>query len=359
MRQHDMQPLARSAFQDLVDGLPTDLYTLRGTGGIEVAICNHGARLVRVAAPDGQGGRVDVTLGYDSLAGYLAGQPSMGAFIGRWAGRLRQGRLRLPDGQVCQLALNGGAHAVHGGPRGSRFRTFQVDRVQPDALQLSHIFQPPDDGVPGSLRLTVRFQVRPDNALHVTWHAEAGLEPTLAQCTLHPFFNLAGQGSALDHLLQIPAGRYLPLAPDVCPLGTAGPVDGGPFDFRRPRTPREAMAPGHPQLDVAKGLDHYLVLDPAGHAPGQSGLVAELTCPQNGLRMQVCSTEPGVQVYAGHGLTGQLPRDLGRGGWHWAPGDGLCLEPMSWPDAPNQPGFPDPWLAPGHSRHGEIVYRFA
>ena len=83
-----MQPLARSAFQSVVDGIPTDLYTLRGSGGIEVAICNFGARLVRLAVPDGDGDRIDVTLGYDSLAGYLDGQPSMGAFIGRWAGRL-------------------------------------------------------------------------------------------------------------------------------------------------------------------------------------------------------------------------------------------------------------------------------
>jgi aldose 1-epimerase len=74
--------------------------------------------------------------------------------------------------------------------------------------------------------------------------------------------------------------------------------------------------------------------------------------------MQVFSSEPGLQVYAGHGLTGELPRDLGRGNWQWSPGDGLCLEPMSWPDAPNQAAFPDPWLAPGASRSGEIVYRF-
>jgi aldose 1-epimerase len=353
-----MQALARSAFQDVVDGLPTDLYTLRGAGGMEVAVCNHGARLVRLAVPDGQGGLADVTLGYDSLGGYLAGQPSMGAFIGRWAGRLRQGRLRLKDGRVLQLALNGGGHAVHGGSRGSRFRTFQVDHVQGDALQLSHVFQTQDDGVPGSLKVEIRYKVLPDNALKVAWVAEAGLEPTLAQFTMHPFFNLAGRGNALDHVLQIPASHFLPLAADVCPLGVTERVDGSPFDFRQPRTPRDAVAPGHSQLETAKGLDHYLVIHPAGRTPGSTGWVAKLTCPQNGLCMQVFSSEPGLQVYAGHGLTGELPRDLGRGGWRWSPGDGLCLEPMTWPDAPNQIGFPDPWLAPGAGRHGEIVYRF-
>ena len=354
-----MPALARSDFQSWVDGARTDLHTLRGPDGIEVTVCNHGARLVSVAVPDGQGGRTDVILGYDSLAGYLGGQPSMGVFIGRWAGRLRQGRLAQPDGTVLQLPCNGGLHAVHGGPRGSRFRTFQVDEVQADALQLSHVFRPEDDGVPGVLRLRVGYQVLPGKTLRIAWRAEAGDRPTLAQCTAHPFFNLAGHGSALDHVLQIPASRYLPLAPDACPLGSTASVDGSPLDFRLPRTPRAALRDAHPQLQVAKGLDHYLLLDTATPAHPAPWPVARLHCPLTGRAMAIFSSEPGLQLYAGHGLTGDLPRDLGRGGWRWAPGDGLCLEPMSWPDAPNQPAAPDPWLAPGATRLGEIVYRFS
>lgn len=353
-----MQALVRSDFQSWVDGARTDLYTLHGPDGIEVAICNYGARLVSVRVPDGQGGRTEVTLGYDSLAGYLDGQLSMGAFIGRWAGRLRHGRLLLQDGTTLQLPCNGGQHAVHGGPRGSRFRTLQVDNVQTDTLQLSHVFSPEDDGVPGSLRLQLRYEALPGNALRIAWCAEAGHQATLAQFTAHPFFNLAGEGSALDHVLQVPASRFLPLAPDACPLGSPASVNDSPLDFRAPRSPRAAMDTAHPQLKVAKGLDHYLLLDAPTNTQPSSGLVAHLRCPRNGLGMSVYSSEPGLQLYAGHGLTGDLPRDLGRNGWRWAPGDGLCLEPMSWPDAPNQPGFPDPWLAPGATRCGEIVYRF-
>ncbi len=352
-----METLARSAFQAQLDGAATDLYTLQGAGGLQVSVCNHGARLVQLGVPDHQGGRVDVTLGYSSLQGYLDGQPSMGAFIGRWAGRLRQGQLRLPNGRSLQLPLNGGLHAVHGGPKGCRFRTFQVDEVATDALHLSHMFRTEDDGVPGQLRLQLRFHVMPTNELSVAWKAEAAGEPTLAQFTFHPFFNLNGSCSALDHLLHLPASRFLPLERDVCPSGHIDSVDGTPLDFRVPRTPRTALAQPHPQLQMAKGLDHYLLLDSPASAARKLALAARLTGP-SGLRMEVHTSEPGLQFYAGHGLTGELPRDLGRGGWQWAPGDGLCLEPMTWPDAPNQAASPNPWLAPGDTRRGEIRYRF-
>jgi aldose 1-epimerase len=343
-----VRTLARSAFQATLDGLPTDLYTLDGAGGLQVAICNHGARLVQLALPDGQGGRADLVLGCDSLGGYLDSQPSMGAFIGRWAGRLGQGRLRLPDGTLRQLPCNGGAHALHGGPRGSRHRVFQVDEVHTDALQLSLVFRPEDDGVPGSLRLRLRYQLLPDNSLQLRWQATAGGQATLAQFTPHPFFNLAGQGCALDHVLQIPARQVLPLAADLCPQGPPLPVAGSPLDFQAPRSLQQALAQPHAQWQLAGGIDHFFVLDQSAPAPGPPALAAQLHCWHSGRHLQVWSSEPGVQVYGGQGLTGP----------GWAPSDGLCLEPMSWPDAANQPAFPNPWLAPGATRHGEVLYRF-
>jgi len=366
--------LLREAFQQTLHGQRTDLFTLRGEGGLQVAISNYGARLVQIAVPDGQGGLVDVVLGYDSLQGYLDGQLSMGALIGRWAGRLRSGQLALPGGTLTlQLPTNSGPHHHHGGPRGSRFQVFAVDEVQADGITLSHVFRTDDDGVPGTVRLTLRIAVTPDNALQMAWTAEAVDAPTIVNITGHAFFNLAGAGSTHRHQLQVPASRYVPLALDLCPLGQLDGVQGTAFDFRELRTVGEAIAQHGDQLALAGGLDHYLVLDsgvsarapfalPAG-SPGLR-LAARLREPVSGRSMQVWSTAPGVQVYAGHGLKADPARDLGRGGekdpngWLWQPGDGICLEPMEYPDAPNHPAFPMRWLAPGEVEHGAIVYRF-
>lgn len=374
--------LHRDAFQHTLNGQPTDLYTLRGAGGLQVAVSNYGARLVQVAVPDGQGGLADVALGYDSLQGYLDGQLSMGAIIGRWAGRLRHGQLTLPDGATLQLPTNSGPHHHHGGPLGSRFQVFTVAEVQPDALRLQHVFRTQDDGVPGTVRLTLDLAIAPDNALHMAWTAEVADAPTVVNITGHAFFNLAGAGGTHGHVLQVPASHYVPLAADVCPVGTVEPVQGTPFDFRAPRRVGDAVAHPHEQLARAGGLDHYLAWGGATSAalpawaqrapapvspitPGGLCPAALLSDPASGRAMQVWTTAPGVQVYAGHGLKADPMRDSGRSAigapgtpWLWQPGDGICLEPMEYPDAPNHPGFGARWWQPGELVRGAIVYRF-
>ena len=363
--------LAREAFQQELHGQRTDLFTLRGAGGLQVAVSNYGARLVQVAVPDGQGGLTDVALGYDSLQGYLDGQLSMGAWIGRWAGRLRAGTLTLPDGSPRQLPTNSGPHHHHGGPRGSRFQVFAVADVQADALTLAHTFRTEDDGVPGTVCLQLHWHVTADNALHMAWTAQAMDAPTVLNLTGHAFFNLAGHGSTHGHTLQVPASRYAPLAVDLCPTGALAAVQGTPFDFRKARRVGDAVQERSEQLVLAGGLDHYLVLDEQGATPVPPvsaitppglRLAALLSEPVSGRAMEVWSTAPGVQVYAGHGLKADPARDRGRGAqqgaWLWQPGDGICLEPMEYPDAPNHPAFPVRWLAPGAVVRGAIVYRF-
>src|SRR6218665_2295618 len=262
MRTSHMAPtLSRAAFVHEWHGRRTDLFTLRGAGGLQVAVCNHGARPVQVALPDGRGDLVDVALGYDSLQGYLDGQSSMGASIGRWAGRLRNGTLRLRDGSRLQLPTNDGAHHLHGGPQGSRWQVFALQEIRPDALTLSHRFRTEDDDIPGQMHLQLHLQLSADNALHMAWSAQALDAPTVVDITGHAFFNLAGPGSTHGHFLQLPASRYLPLAADICPSGVLADVQGTPLDWRQPRRVGAAVARPFDQWRMAGGLDHYLVLD--------------------------------------------------------------------------------------------------
>ena len=107
-----------------IDGRAVELIVLRNEA-IELAVCNHGARILQLIVPDRRGRAIDVVLGHDSLEQMLAGMPSMGAFIGRYANRIANARFTL-DGRQHLLPANDGPHCVHGGPGGSRHQVFEV-----------------------------------------------------------------------------------------------------------------------------------------------------------------------------------------------------------------------------------------
>ena len=100
------------------DGQPITLYTLTNAHGMNIAVMNYGATLVKIFAPDRDGKLADVTLGYDSIDGYLSkGDPYFGATIGRYGNRIAKGKFTL-GGKDYTLATNNGPNSLHGGLKG-------------------------------------------------------------------------------------------------------------------------------------------------------------------------------------------------------------------------------------------------
>ena len=86
--------VTKAAWGKTSDGKPVEIYTL-SDADLTVRITTFGARVVSIEAPDKNGKRADVVLGYDSLKEYLAGNFYFGAIVGRVAGRLSSGSLQL------------------------------------------------------------------------------------------------------------------------------------------------------------------------------------------------------------------------------------------------------------------------
>ena len=340
-------------FRATVGGQPVALYILRNRQGMAAAITNHGARIEQLLVPDRDGKLGDVVLGYDSIEQVLAGQASMGAFIGRFAGRIALGRFAL-DGQVHQLTRNDGPHHLHGGIKGSRFRVFEARQTSASSVEMTLVFADGEDGYPGTLSLRVRYHVTNDNALVIDYAGVAADQPTIANFTSHAFFNLSGRGdcTTLDHVLQIDADQYLDVDATAIPTGRIEDVAGTPLDFRRPTPIGARIDDTHEQLMKVGGYDHTLVLR-AGD-PGALQHAATLHHPGSGRVMDVWSTEPALQLYSGNHLQG-----IGKGGAAYGPRTGVCLEPQGYPDAPNHPHFPSTVLRPGQWRCGRIAYRFS
>lgn len=335
--------LQPSNFASTVGRLPVALWTISNPRGMEVAVCNYGARILRVVVPDRHGRPGNVALGLHDLAALEQDRNWIGAFVGRYANRIGSGCARIGD-RVYELTRNDGRHTLHGGASGLGHRVFLVESADSGQLELSATLGDGDDGFPGRLRTRLSYTVTTDDRLVIEWAASTS-KLTVASFTSHAYFNLsAGADPTIHaHRLEIDAGAWLELDDERIPTGRVLPVDGGPMDFRRERL-----------LDDAHH-DHYWITRQEG-ASGALARQARLSHPSSGRTLEVWSTEPGLQFYAGSMLERAGQRDAN--GRPFVRHGGLCLEPSLYPDAPNHAGFPSTLLAPGEERIGRIEYRF-
>lgn len=334
---------------------------LTNGNGMRVRVLEHGCSIVGIEVPDREGRLADVALGFSDASEYRRRHPYFGCVVGRFGNRIAGGRFAL-DGQTYQLATNnapGGTPChLHGGEVGFDQRFWGVER-RPGAgageLCLHRVSLDGEEGYPGNLVVSVVYRLTDENALEIEYEAQTDAA-TPVNLTNHSYFNLCGEGSGenvLGHELTLHASRFLPTDAGQIPTGELRPVAGTPFDFRQPRPLGERLHEADAQLLNAGGYDHNWVLDAGG---GTLALAAEVYEPVSGRVMEVLTTEPGVQLYAGNLLDGSC---LGKSGRAYSRHGGLCLETQHFPDSPNRPEFPDTILRPGGKYRSKTVYRFS
>ena len=349
--------ITKNAWGTLPDGTPVGLYTLKNSHGITASVSDYGALLTSLVVPDRDGTMRDVVLGYDTLEGYLGDFAHLGAVVGRFGNRIAKGRFSL-DGVEYTLAVNNGPNHLHGGIRGFDRVPWQANPCETDdgpAVELTYRSVDGEEGYPGNLDAKVTYTLREDDALAVRYEATTD-RATPINLTQHSYFNLAGQGDGdvLDHVLMIDADAITPVDETFIPTGQLHPVEGTPFDFRRP-TPIGLRVDDETdeQIRLASGYDHNFVLNKK--QPGALALAARVTEPTTGRVMEVSTTEPGVQLYIG----GCLGGIHGKGGKTYQPRYAFCLETQHFPDSPNQPSFPSAILRPGEKYDTRTIFRFS
>lgn len=340
------------AFGTLPDGTPVQIITLKNRHGLTAKITEYGAILTELWVPDRKGNPGNVVLGFDNLAQYVKGHPFFGATTGRVANRIAKGKFTL-DGRDYTLAVNNGPNHLHGGLKGfdKRFWKCTARLVTQDAALAVFTYTSPDgeEGYPGTLQVKVTYALTDANELRIDYEAVTD-KATPVNLTNHSYFNLAGGGSVLQHVLQLHAARYTPADATLIPTGEIAPVKGTGLDFTQP-TPLGARIAEY--MGFAKGYDHNFVLDSGG---GKLGPCARVEDPQSGRVMEITTTEPGVQLYTGNHLDGSL---TGVGGVKYAQHTGFCLETQHFPDSINHPGFPTTVLRPGQTFQSTTVHRFS
>lgn len=355
-------PAARNAgtitsapFGTTKDGKAVNVYTLRNANGVEARIINYGGIVLSIKVPDRNGQMGDVVLGYDTLAEYEKESPYFGCLVGRYGNRIAKGRFTL-NGQTYTLATNNYPNALHGGLKGFDKVVWNVVKAdvgpRGPRLELNYLSKDGEEGYPGNLNVTAVYTLTDDNALQLDYTATTDKD-TIVNLTQHSYFNLAGKGDILGHVVYINADKFTPVDSTLIPTGELRPVEGTPFDFRKPTPIGARVNADDEQLRFGGGYDHNWVINNP-----QGGLVlqARVTEPTTGRVLEVLSTEPGLQFYCGNFLDGTLK---GKGGWVYQHRSGFCMEPQHFPDSPNKPNFPSVVLKPGQTYRNTIVYRFS
>ncbi len=344
-----------SSFNKTLPEGEVKLYRLKNKNGLEMEVTNFGARVISLYTPDRDGNFEDVVLGYDNLGEYMENPGSyFGAPIGRVGNRIAGGKFTL-DGETYALEANNGPNNLHGWPGGYHNVVWTVEEEDDQKLVFSYVSADGHGGFPGTLTVRMTYALTDENEFKIDYEAETD-QATPVNLTHHSFFNLngAGNGEVNNHMMYINADHYTPVNEVLIPTGEIAPVEGTPMDFTTAFVIGDRVDEDFEQLQHAGGYDHNWVLN---KEDGNSGpqLAAAVWVPENGRKMEVYTTEPGIQFYGGN----FLDNVSGKHGQNYVKRGAFCLETQHFPDSPNQADFPSIILKPGEQYTQTCIYKFS
>lgn len=345
--------LESRSFGNNLNGQEITLYTISNSKGMQASVTNYGAILVSLLVPDREGKAEDVVLGFDALEPYYSNPCYFGTTIGPSANRIEDAKFTI-DGVTYLLDVNDGKNNLHSHPGEGYHKKVWAAEAAENSVTFTLEDEDGNMGFPGRKTFQVTYMLDEDNALTLTYHALSDRK-TLINPTNHTYFNLDGHNSEMhsieDHELWLKASHYTPVREGAIPTGEIAPVAGTPMDFTETKKIGLDIQADFEQLKLTKGYDHNWVLD---DYDGELKHFATVTGPESGRRMQVYTTLPGVQFYAGNCIT---PAQ-GKEGAVYGIRSGLCLETQFFPNSINQPNFPSCVFGEGKDYDSVTVYKF-
>lgn len=311
-------------------------------GKLQVALSNYGARILQLFYED-----VNVVVGFNDLSTYFI-PPRIyhGATIGRFANRIKHGTFSL-NGVKYNLRINNAPNHLHGGPTGFHDRVWEVMDQTENSVLFFYLSPDGEEGYPGNLSVSTRFTLSDESNLTIEYQATT-THATPFNITNHAYFNLNGDGSILNHQLQIHAQHFTPVTQDLIPTGLLKPVKDSPFDFTSFKTIGSDIDSSNDQIKIGNGYDHNFVLNKPKE--GAFAIAATAIGDTSGIVMQVATDQPALQLFSGNFEIDGKPETYR---------SSFCLETQQFPDAPNQPQFPSAILEPGTQFHSKTSLQFS
>jgi len=343
--------LETTTFGKLKDGSDVNLFTITNNNNLSVKITNYGGIITSIEMPDKHGNSENIVCGFENMETYLSDEylssyPYFGAIIGRFGNRIANGHLEI-EGKTYQMAINNGPNHLHGGKMGFDRRLFDFELFQNEkevGVILNYLSSDLEENYPGNLKVTCIYSLNNLNELSLEYLAKTD-KTTVINMTNHTYFNLTGgKENILNHELELTATKMTEMVEQI-PTGKILPVNGTPFDF----TISKKL--NHRFSEVPMGYDDNFVLD---NESGELKYIGCLKETKSGRKVEVLTTQPGIQVYTGY----WNPELIIDGQKKFGSFSGVALETQHYPDSVNQPGFPSTILRPGEKYNEKTIYRF-
>lgn len=338
--------ITKESFGRLTSGEEVTKYIM-DNGVIRAHILDYGCIIQSLLVKDKNGNFTDVVLGYDKPLGYEINSGYLGAFIGRVANRIKDGKFTL-NGESYKLFANDGKNSLHGGKVGFDKKIFNAE-IQGENLVFSAISPDGEEGYPGNLSVKVIYSLS-GASINLNYEGVCDKDTPIS-LTNHSYFNLSNEESILDHQLFINSDYITPIDKGLIPTGELMLVEDTPFDFRKMQKVGLYIDYPHKQIKNGGGYDHNFVLKNYGMYEKVATVYSEVS----GIKMDVLTDNFGVQFYSGNFLNGATGKDYKVYGKR----SGLCLETQNFPNAINQPSFPSAVLKANQTFKRKTTYSFS
>ncbi len=281
----------------------------------------YGAIIQKILVKDKNGMQVNVVVGHENPEKYLNDEGSLGACVGRFAGRISKGGFNLED-TFYPLQNENGIH-LHGGKEGfgQKYWTLEEQHSGEEPLiKLSYLSPHLEEGYPGNLTATVTYTlVGP--TLHIL-HEAITDKTTVVNLTNHAYYKLDDE-EAIDHYnLELKCDGILDVDGQLVPTGRYLDVTNTKYDFLTKK-----------EIGLVR-LDTPFTFKPnCKHA-------AQVSSDISGIVMKVTTDQPAIVIYT--------PTSF----------PGICFETQNYPDAPNHSNFPSSVLRPGEVYKNKSSFSF-
>ncbi len=316
-----------------------EVIVIKNSLGMELEVSTYGAIMLGLKVQDKYQNYIDVIQGLTMASDYIQKPYTdvklfLGCSIGRYAGRISKGAFDV-NGKVYNIEHEDGVH-LHGG-NGFDKKYWKIKEVQKNSVSLYYHSPHLEEGYPGNLQVEVKYELTEKNSLKI-YHTATTDQATPVNLTSHPYINLNGKGSVLDHHLFINSKQHLEVDEKLLPTGKILESKNTQFDRKQKLKIKE---------NNFIGFDDTFILE-------KEKLKATLYSEESGIVMNIYSNQPAMVVYTPKKFP-TLPFKNNQGISEYP---AICFEPQNFPDAPHYSHFPNSILNPKELYSNEIEYEF-